>query len=996
MKKANLSKGIFASFSKPLIVLLFLFIIFYFTLNLAFTLLRIDYVSRISLPTFSILLSLLLLLILYLLMDYKHAHIFTLKVSFLNKEKLWFLISALPLVPGVYWLVNMEKYKSYGLLAFQYWNILSIEDVLSTTIIYCYLLFVMPYLIERIFLKHAFSLDEKIVFYPVIGMMVLGFLGFLLPPIAETWTLKFLLPFLLSLLLLFVFKFKGKNNHTSVLHLNPFEIFGLVLITAFRIFIYYSALGDDLFIKGDMTYQAGYIARINRYGLIGYLSSPLSEHYPAFYFCAWSSISKLIPLPYINMLVLASFVNHVLATLSFYVLAKKLLGDYTKALFSTLALIVLSGFSWLYILREPLTQQLSAEGLYNYIRRIHDKFGMYLGSTVSTIYADDLSLVRLWSLNAYFSSLCALLAPHFNSKNKEGYLGYLFVFSAGFIQIALGHPPELVLIGLSLFTFILMSGKEIFKDIFKWILPLTILSLPLMLVLSYSTECVIALFFPLVLFSLALPLRKLLKILVKNAEKTLFNLLSFITMPLIVWYYGTAIISFVNNYDAVNIRYPIFTLWYSPPIQLGFLGLLFIVVIVKIAFIDKKVDFGLLFSLTMLSLLAFFILFLNYINLYFYVGLPYPFIPIYFFPFLALSSSYLLEKKENKSNILKKILVASFLVSIFVFGSLCHVISASYWRGNAWWTEKPAFTSLSPEETQILNLLYVTSPQQSYEEICFIPKSQPYPNVEGSTYQQIRYRATSEEYLIRLSGFTPSSRLAESGLFDAKSIREVAFIIENFSPTRFILVERGTESSITQLMEGKAIFRGNNYQIYELPSSLTKILGGVLVEKISFEGNLSTSQGNTFKNVNGNLIPLNESYILIRTQNMDNVIVRLPLSLNFEGKITLFNVKATRTYFSYALCAAQKITFQGNLSMIAMASFDGSRLYLTSLKHTGAYNIYPEPWHMDPEVATRLIHSYIRINEIPFLHALRSPAVITWTIAILLIIIARFNLTKKP
>ncbi|MEM3709053.1 MAG: hypothetical protein QXF43_05395 [Nitrososphaerales archaeon] len=929
-------------------------------------------------------------------MDYKHARIFTLKVNFLNKEKLWFLISALPLIPGVYWLVNMEKYKSYGLLAFQYWNILSIEDILSTTIIYCYLLFIMPYLIERVFLKHAFSLDEKIVFYPVIGMMVLGFLGFLLPPIAETWALKFLLPFLLSLLLLFVFKFKGKNNHTSVLHLNPFEIFGLILITAFRIFIYYSALGDDLFIKQDMVYQAGYIGRINRYGLIGYLSSPLTEHYPAFYFCAWSSISKLIPLPYINILVLASFVNHVLATLSFYVLAKKLLGDYTKALFSTFALIVLSGFSWLYILREPLTQQLSAEGLYNYIRRIHNKFGMYSGSTVSTIYADIHSLVRLWSLNVYFSSLYALLTLHFNSKNKEGYLGYLFVFSAGFIQIALGHPPELVLIGLSLFTFAIMSGKEIFKDIFKWILPLTILSLPLMLVLSCSTECIIALFFPLVLFLLALPLQKLLKILVKKAEKPLFNLLSFIIMPLTVWYYGAAIISFVNNYDAVNISYPIFTLWYSPPIQLGFLGLLFIVVIIKIAFIDKKVDFGLLFSLLMLSLLALFMLSLNCINLYLYVGLPYPFIPIYFFPFLALSSSYLLERKENKSNILKKILVVSFLVSIFVFGSLCHVISASYWRGNDWWSEKPASTSLSTEETQILNLLYATSPRQSYEEICFIPKSQPYPNVEGSAYQQIRYRATSEEYLIRLSGFTPSSRLAESGLFDAKDIKEVSFIIENFSPIRFILVEKGTESFIPQLMEGKVIFRGNNYQLYELSSSSKKILEGVLVEKISFEGNLSTSQGDIFKNVNGNLIPLNESCIMIYTQTVGNITAHLPLSLNFEGKITFFNVKATRLYFSNALCVGQKITFQGNLSTIIMASFDDARLYLTSLKPTGVYSIYPEPWHMNPEVATKYIHAYIRINEIPLLHALRSPAVITWTIAIVLIAIAKFKLNKKP
>ncbi|MCS7119807.1 MAG: hypothetical protein NZ952_01165 [Candidatus Bathyarchaeota archaeon] len=116
-----------------------------------------------------------------------------------------------------------------------------------------------------------------------------------------------------------------------------------------------------------MAAHAIFVAEINRYGVMGYTST-----YPIFYHSSWSAISKLLPFPYCNTLVLISFFNHIFTTLSFYLLAKSLFNHQPRSLFSTFALIIPSGFSWLYLLTEPIIQHPLAINPHKYYNENHE------------------------------------------------------------------------------------------------------------------------------------------------------------------------------------------------------------------------------------------------------------------------------------------------------------------------------------------------------------------------------------------------------------------------------------------------------------------------------------------------------------------------------------------------------------------------------------------------------------------------------------------------
>jgi len=989
-------------FLKAIVLFLVISVLCYVLLCWMMETFKITYISLINLPIFCLLLSLSIsfCVLVYLLPIITKS---TLRIKVSEKCLLWDItLSLLPLLLGIILLANFDKYFQYGFMAFQQWDLLSPLDITLTVIMYCYILFGLPYIVDKLLFRFRFSNSEKVVFYPVLSMLFLGFVGFLLPSFQNVWFLKFILPFLIGGLLIFILN-KEYRDSPLILHLNIAEIFGLVLVIIFRLFIYYSAIGEGLFLHQDMAYQATYIARLNRYGLLGYLGAPSTERYPVFYFSAWSSISKILPLPYCNILIITTFFNHVLTTISFYVLAKKLFKTSRESLFSTFAFTFLSGFSWFYLLTNPPTGQLSAIELYNYVRMIHDKFGMYSGSTVSFIYADVHALVRLWSLNVCFASLVALISCNLNG----GYLKkYLTVFSAGFLQIALGHTPEVLLLAFSLFALTFLSHSiEIHGKLVKILLFLTFSALSFMLWLDYPYECLISVSLPLCLLLLALSLKKVyLRAISKRPIRPFNRNVLCVACLILIWYYGLALTAFIIAYNSISIKYPIFTLWYSPPIQWGFPGLLFIFTLVKSVLVRKNMEFGLAFNLLMFTLLGILIILINCVNLYYYIGLPYPFMPIYFLPFLALTSGYLIkheERKNIKGNYhLEQALLTIVIIVFFILGSLCHVISASYWRNNSWWRERPGPASLSSEEIQLLNSLYATPRQGFYEEACFIPEEQPYPPIEGTAYQSVRYRKNSEEYLIRLSGFTPSSRLVESALYDVKSLEEVYFLVNNFSPTKIIVVDKSTKSSIIQLINKEPLFEGKKYSVYILPIQFPKTFKeGILVERIEFSGNLTlrSGEGEILRNVDGEILPLNKGYVLIKVRDGEEFMIPTP-NLKFEGTVTFFDVKATRLYFPEALNVAQKITFHGNISFTILDSFDEKRLYLISLNYIGSYEVYPKPWHMNPKTVKNAIHQYIKINEIPVSSVMANPIGIAWSLgmAVAILNIWRQNRRKNP
>lgn len=961
---------------------------------------KLNYISQISIEVFSVLLSLTVTFLLYLLFSERRI-----MLKFEVKTKvLLILISLLAFIVGVLLLIDFDRCVRYGFMAFQPWGLIPKYNTTLVIILFCYLLYMPAYIFHKIFFKRFhISFLEKLVFYPLISTLFWGFTGFFFPPFKNVWFLKFFIPFLFFFsILFFAFTNNTKRDKESniILNLNLVEISGLMLLIVFRLFIFYSGLEPAIFLKHDAAQQAGYVGQINRYGLAGYIESPLTAHYPVFYFLAWSSITKILPLPYCNILVMQTFFNQIFVTLAFYLLARKIFRNYREGLFSTFAFTILSGFSWLYLFTDPPSTSLSGSTLYEYVRAIHNKFGMYSGATVSTIQAFVLSLVRLWSLGVCFASMAALISSCTSGKWRM----YLFIFTAGFLQIVLGHPTEVFLVVFFLFALALLPNTniEICKKLVKLLSVLTMISLLLILVFQYVIlrMCILATIFPLLLLISALVLRRAINI--RSIKRYVAKLLNEKILCLIaiifVYYYGLSWIAFSGSYTNVQICYPIFTLWYSPPIQWGFLGLLFTFMLIKSA-LTKKWDCSIYFNGLILILLTIFVVFINYINLYwFYTGLVYPIMPHFFLPFFALASGGLIKSnpytygKRRISIRLRKFLLAILIVSIFLLGSLCHVISASYWKNISWWYEKPLSTCLNDEETQLLNFLYNLTLRASYEEVCFIPENDPLPLVGGIAYQTIRYGWLYGNYcqphIIRLSGMSPAPRLVDSALYNTRDFDEVLFL-QQFSTMRLLLIDKNTKSPILQLMKerGVCVFESEKYVIYELQTSLpSRSEEAVLVDKVIFDSEYMCINEQVLVNVSGEILPLKEGYVQVRIKNMEDFIIASP-NISIKGEVTLFNVRATRLYFPEALNVAQKIIFHGSIFFEVANTFNNKHLYLKSLRYADSYKIYPEPWHMTSRVAQFLIKAYIKANDIRFFTVLMNTLAKIWTIIIAVILI---------
>ncbi|MCS7119806.1 MAG: hypothetical protein RMJ07_05775 [Nitrososphaerota archaeon] len=119
-----------------------------------------------------------------------------------------------------------------------------------------------------------------------------------------------------------------------------------------------------------------------------------------------------------------------------------------------------------------------------------NKFGFYSGETVSPIYADIHALGRLWSLGLSFTCISALISSRPRSRNLNT---YLVAFTLGFIQIASGHIPELLLIGFSLFAAILLFEYDT-KRLATSVAFSTLLSLLIIVSFPFIKESLILLF----------------------------------------------------------------------------------------------------------------------------------------------------------------------------------------------------------------------------------------------------------------------------------------------------------------------------------------------------------------------------------------------------------------------------------------------------------------------------------------------------------------------
>ena len=878
----------------PLIFFLCLVPVVFLILTCIVEFTKLTYVSQIDLRVFCALLSLLIaFFVSFLLLGDQLGK----ETFILIKRKHLVSIVVLLLAALIFmYIINFEDYSFYGSMVYQPWTRIPLPLLLSTIVFYIILLYVPAYFLYKvIFSRCRLNLLHKIAFYPIITMLIFGFVRFLFPSFKNFSYSKLVVPFLAVVFLSFIFyeNLKRKNSeiNNSMINVNSTELLGLSLIILFRLFLQFSAAGEiNAFLKGDAAFHAANVAFIDRYGITGYMKSALTERYPVFNFAAWSIITQLLPLPYCNILVLTEFFNHIFATLTFYLIAKTLLGKTRESLFATLVLTIVSGFSWFYILTNPPSSFISGKDFYQYSWDIFNKFGTSSGAPTSTIYAGWHGLNRLWSLGLCFGFIAALLNAYKGSPSKRW---FLVVISACFIQIALGHTTEILLLSVALFAFAALAPiNHDFKEILATVGISTFISEIFALIFGYSLSVLLLIVFPFLAFTLIVITKKIvsarktkLKPILQN-KAAILNALAI----LFIFYYGLSWICFLSNYQRMLIGVPLFNLWYAFPIQWGFPGLLFSLTIVKITLTGwNKLHYCLKYALLAFTLLLVFTVFVDYANLlFFYMYVTNVYMPNFFIPFFALSSAFLIEDlKVPKTNMLKlpkpRMLLTFFLVLILLFGSFNHVISASYWKTCGWRKEISPLRTLTDGEIQLVNKLY-NLPKLSAIDMCaYLPKDDPIPpDIDAVQYQKIvRYFLYDEDYLIMLGGLKLPQKMANDVLYKAHNIDELVYL-KQFYPLNYLIVDRNSPSFLAQFLRENEtpIFKGQQYLVYNL-SNFESIKnydlsteGLILVDKVAFKGTLTLSSQNskeiTLKDITGEILPLDNGYTLVKYLSENN------------------------------------------------------------------------------------------------------------------------------
>ncbi|MDI6846753.1 MAG: LamG domain-containing protein [Candidatus Bathyarchaeia archaeon] len=611
--------------------------------------------------------------------------------------------------------------------AFEEWRYISPLRIFSSLSILVAALYAPAYFLHRAMLRRfKWSIVEKFAFYPVISALMLSVIEVIAVmfrfsiPYREIFALL-LIGLLVELLRkhLRVSYAHGEYHHIDI---NLKEALGIVAVIGFNLFILWSAIGgEDAFLRGDMWGEAHKVAFLIKYGLNEYLTLPVMGYPPLYHFFL-SMLSESLFIPYINGLLITAFFNHLFSILALYALAKTLFRDSRSAIFTVILWTTLSGFSWSNLMLNPPSEVLSGNGLLDYLGLVSQRFGVHSGAIISPIYADDHALTRLWSLGLLFASMAALLKGYFN-KDDSG--GCLLVFSAGLIQILLSHLIEAPLLSLSLIVLILFgktSSKFKTGACIATIVSSTIGAIVYVLIPVSNKIFVFISLIPSLAILVALMIRKLYGVLCKRTickrvrPKT--PKLKTIFFMLFLYAYGLMWIAFLGS--SVSINWSIVTLWYHPAVEWGFLGLLSIFTLALLGLKKDELRFSLRFILFLFVFQLILLTALNYLNYYSsYIRPPYVLQPILFLPLLALITSQAFATTKLKAGFsgarnIKTFAIVVLIALVFSFGSLDHILSASFWKtNNGWWWFKPL--NPSDNDYELINFLYGHSSKSPYE-----------------------------------------------------------------------------------------------------------------------------------------------------------------------------------------------------------------------------------------------------------------------------------------
>lgn len=977
--------------------------ILYMIIQLILFVVKIRLISVINLNLFSFWLSLLILSVSYLLKSNVVLYLPTnfLKRIFFYKKVISFLI----LVLGIILLFFSIFIEPASKIAFIEWSNLS-PTLIIISIIYLLIIFYCPaYIFYEFFLKKTgFSATEKLAIYPIISTLMLLPTAFVKEILLEKIILFIVFGGCLILLLR---KYYSSSFSLRSIKVNLSTVLAIIAITGFNLFITISALGEEkIFLRGDMWGEAHRVAFLKKYGFRAYLSSPV-EVYPPLFSLLWLALLNLLPLPFINGLIIIALFNHIFSLIAFYILAKTLLKNSTHALLSVILWSTLSGFSWTYLILNPLNTPLFGKRLLTYIlHNISFRFGKYSGTIVSPIYADGHSLTRLWSLGLYFICVTALIKACLKQRDSKKYLVIVLIT---LFQILMGHVTEIPLIALVMITLILTKGKISYPFLRSIFLGTSVLSIiSVIFIYDFNWPLIMAIFSLPMAISFSLIILNIYYFIckysfIKNIFKTLSKILRRVLSIILLYIYGLMFIAFFNFNVAIN--WPIFTLWFSPAIEWGFLGLISIPTLALILW-NKKISDNLIFIIILFTLQLFFVICLNYVNLTFsWIYTPYPIEPLFFLPLLALIASFLFImlrrykiiikfKKQRAIKIYKEVFLVPLIISILLFGSLDHIISASFWKvNNGWWLGKV----LNPtrEDYELINFLYSHSSIFPYEFIVtFYDWHDP------------------SSYVVYPSGMSVLSKPLIEIISTTDDPAEI-YILQHCLPINYILVSRGRipnkYSYLTySINHTKPLFSNRKYAIYPISQSNLSCIDRVSIlqdfitaEMILLNGNLTLIDKSgdkfIFKNIRGKIYPIGKGDILIDlliNNNITSIIMNNP-TIKFMGNLTLIEMKSTWGYFREIRCNAGKLIILGEVSFKIFSTVK-RRIYMKSFVYTGKYYAYPLPTYLCKVHAKEQIKKYLKANSVTPIDVLSTFQGKIWTLIFLFFVIfLMINKIKK-
>lgn len=594
------------------------------------------------------------------------------------------------------------------------------------------------------------------------------------------------------------------------------------------------------------------------------------------------------------------------------------------------------------------------------------------------------------------------MRAYFGNSNLRG---DLTVFASGFIQVFLGHITEAPLLALALFVLILIGNK--FSSKFIRALGLvTVISSTICLIIAislYSIYDTNRIFFlisltPALAFIFGISVKYMYSLMSKHTfihvviysrsflNKILKKLKIFLSI-LLVYIYGLMLIAYWIRPKWIN--WSIATLWYSPAVEWGFLGLVFIFTLARLGLEEEKIQDGFKFVIILFILQLVLLVVLNYWNYYhFYLATPYPLQPVLFLPLLALvaSQGFAINKSKKIRYRLKMSgIITLIILLIFSFGSLDHVLSASFWKTNSgWWLN----SQLNPshDDYELINFLYKNSPISVYEFVL-----------------TFHHWENPSSYVVYPSGMAILSGPLIDIAVSANDSREI-YILSYALPIRYVLVSVNESLNINSYLVRviKAInpvFKNSKYMLYLLSQfnlSETSLLPNskdfLTVDKIIFEGNLTLMDENDIYNLynsKGEILPLGEGNILVKAQLANGAKLNFTATIStikIRGNLTLIKMKSTWGYFREIKCSAERIIISGESSFKIFNTFK-NRIYIESFNYDGKYKAYPFPTYLRQDYAKEMIEYYWKVNHENPLDVLTSPYGIVWTLIIIVLIV---------